>query len=179
MEKIMTYETLGFYTYSNGKLCKKLIKGFVIDFFGLNGMDMFDRSDEGELLAKQGILYVAPYNNPWYWMNRQAVFYTDEVLSVLIEQHQLSRDIPIVPTGYSMGGLAALVYSKYTAFHPVPCVANCPVCDLVYHFAERDDVPRTLYSAFFHYDMPFENGVSAASCFRNAGNRLSYLPLLF
>ncbi len=46
--------------------------------------------------------------------------------------------------------LAALIYSRYSKRTPVACVANCPVCDMVYHFNERPDLPRTIYSALFN-----------------------------
>ena len=48
-----------------------------------------------------------------------------------------------------MGGLSALVYTAYAKRTPTSCVASCPVCDLPYHYTERPDLPRTLYSAFF------------------------------
>ena len=49
-----------------------------------------------------------------------------------------------------MGGLSALVYTARAAITPAACVVNCPVCDLPYHYTERPDLPRTLYSAFWH-----------------------------
>ena len=57
------------------------------------------------------------------------------------------ENIPVVSTGGSMGGQSALVYCAYSKRTPVACVANCPVCDTVFHFTERPDLPRTLYSA--------------------------------
>jgi len=104
----------------------------------------------GTICAHNGILLVVPYNNPWAWMNRQAVAYTDEIVDVLMAHYQLPEDLPIVSTGGSMGGQSALVYTKYAKRTPAACVANCPVCDMPYHFTERPDLPRTLYSAFFH-----------------------------
>jgi dipeptidyl aminopeptidase/acylaminoacyl peptidase len=52
--------------------------------------------------------------------------------------------------GQSMGGLASLVYTRYAKRTPIACISNCPVCDLVYHFTERPDLPRTIYSAFWN-----------------------------
>ena len=45
---------------------------------------------------------------------------------------------------------SALTYMVYARHTPVACIANCPVCDLPFHYTERDDLPRTLYSAFYH-----------------------------
>ena len=107
-------------------------------------------SDSGEAMeyAAQNLLYVVPYNNPWCWMNDQAVHYTDEIRDVLREHYGLSDQIGVVSTGGSMGGLSALVYTANSRTTPIACVANCPVCDLPYHFTEREDLPRTLYSAY-------------------------------
>ena len=147
---IITYETLRSFAYVNDRIVAKPIRGIVLNFFGLNNKDMFneDKSD-AVYYAERGILFVVPYNNPWSWMNRQAVDYTDEILDVLIRQHNLPESIPIASTGGSMGGMAALVYSYYSKRTPAVCVANCPVCDMPYHYTERPDLPRTIYSAYF------------------------------
>lgn len=151
MNKLITFETIRNFAYVNHEICQKPIRGIVLCFFGLGNKDMIkDESTEGEYFGEQGILYVHPYNNPWNWMNRQAVAYTDEILDVLIEALGLDDNIPIVSTGGSMGGMSALVYAYYARRTPVACVANCPVCDMPYHLTERPDLPRTLYSAFWH-----------------------------
>ena len=85
-------------------------------------------------------------------MNAQAVAYTDEIIDVLFEKFDLPETTPVVSMGQSMGGLASLVYTRYSKRTPVGCIANCPVCDLVYHFTERPDLPRTIYSALWHED---------------------------
>lgn len=163
MEKIITYDQLDKYAYSNDRICKMPLKGIVLEFFGLGCMSMFDEdTDMGRFFADQGILYVIPYNNPWAWMNRQAVEYTDEIVDVLVKRYQLD-DIPIVATGGSMGGQSALVYMTYAKRTPVACVVNCPVCDMPYHFTERPDLPRTLYSALFHEASTMEEALRAIS----------------
>lgn len=164
MEKIITYENLRNFAYSNDKIVEGEIKGIVLDFFGLGGMHMFkgDFADAKEF-AKEGVLFVIPYTNPWCWMNKSAVDYTDEILDVLFEKYNLAPDTKVVSTGGSMGGLSALVYTRYAKRTPVACVTNCPVCDLVYHFTEREDLPRTLYSAFFECDGTFEDALKAHS----------------
>lgn len=164
MNKIITYDTLRRFAYSNDKICNTPIKGIAISFFGLGETKMFDEdTEEGAEFARKGIIYVIPYNNPWAWMNRQAVNYTDEIIGVLMSRYNLPEDIPIVSTGGSMGGQSALVYTVLAKHTPVACVANCPVCDLPFHFGERPDLPRTLYSAFYNEDGSMEEILKGAS----------------
>ena len=164
MEKIITYENLRNFAYSNDRLIKGKIRGIVLFFYGLgfSSMQNNDPADAKEYAA-QGILYVVPYCNPWCWMNREAVQLTDEIISVLVDHYALSDEVRMVSTGISMGGLAALTYCAYAERTPIACVANCPVCDLPYHFTEREDLPRTLYSAFFSYDGDIEEAMRSAS----------------
>lgn len=164
MEKIITYETLRSFAYSNDKLIKGNIKGIVLNFYGLGGMTIYDK-DPGDALeyAEKGIIYVIPYYNPWAWMNKQAVSYTDEIISVLCDKYGLGDNVKVVSTGGSMGGLSALVYCVYAKITPCACVANCPVCDLPYHYTERPDLPRTLYSAFGEYDGDMKSALESAS----------------
>ena len=42
MNKIMTYDNLRKFTYSNDKICTKPIKGIVLAFFGLRGSELYD-----------------------------------------------------------------------------------------------------------------------------------------
>ena len=164
MEKIITYENLRSFAYSNDKLIKGEIKGIVVDFFGLGGMSMYNE-DPGTALeyAEKNIMFLVPYYNPWSWMNRQAVNYTDEIISVLCEKYGLGDSVKVVSTGGSMGGLSALVYCAYARITPCACVTNCPVCDLVYHFGERPDLPRTIYSAFYEYDGSIDDALKSCS----------------
>ena len=164
MEKIINYENLRSFAYSNDKLIKGEIKGIVVDFFGLGGMSMYN-DDSGVALeyAEKNILFLVPYYNPWSWMNKQAVDYTDEIISVLCEQYGLGDSVKVVSTGGSMGGLSALVYCAYAKITPCACVTNCPVCDLVYHFGERPDLPRTIYSAFYEYEGSMEDALKSCS----------------
>ena len=62
-----------------------------------------------------------------------------------------------------MGGQSALVYMAYASRTPVACAANCPVCDLPFHFTERPDLPRTLYSAFGTYEGTWQQALESAS----------------
>lgn len=164
MEKIFTLENLHHFAYCNGHICTKPIRGLVIAFFGLGAQDMYSEdTKEGLMYGEKGILYLLPYQNPWAWMNRQTVDFTDELIDVLFKAYDLPENLPIVSTGGSMGGLSALVYTAYAKRVPVACVANCPVCDLPYHYTERPDLPRTLYSAFAAYQGSLETALRSAS----------------
>ncbi len=147
--KIINYENLRSFAYSNDKLIKGEINGVAIDFFGLGCQAMYkDDTRLGKLLSEHNILFFVPYSNPWGWMNKQEIALTDEIIDVLFKHFNLNEKTPIVSTGGSMGDLCSLVYAYYAKRTPVACVSNCPVCDLPFHFTEREDLPRTLYSAF-------------------------------
>ncbi len=164
MEKIINYNNLRDFTYSNDLIVKHPIRGIVLDFFGLGGHEMFtDDSDKAKSFAEKGIIFLLPYYNPWSWMNKGTVEYVDEIVDVLIAYYKLPEDIAIVSTGGSMGGLSALVYTRYAKITPVACVANCPVCDLPYHYTERSDLPRTLYSAFYNYEGSMDEALKSNS----------------
>ena len=164
MEKIITYETLRNFTYSNDDLIKGEIKGFILNFMGLGFSSMYSNDSDGDFYAEKGLVYLIPYFNPWSWMNKQTVDFVDEIIEVICEKYSLDREnTKIVSTGGSMGGLSALVYCSYAKITPCACATVCPVCDLVYHFTERPDLPRTLYSAFGGYDGTFEDALKSAS----------------
>lgn len=164
MEKIITYENLRSFTYSNDRLIKGSIKGIVINFHGL-GVSSMCNDDPGDALefAEEGIIYLHPYYNPWCWMNEQTVSYVDEIVDVICDGYSLGGDVKIVSSGGSMGGLGALVYCVYSKRMPSACVANCPVCDLPFHMTERSDLPRTLYSAFANFDGTMEEALRSRS----------------
>ncbi len=164
MEKIITFENLRKFSYCNSQICKKPLKGLVVSFMGLGSTNIFvEDTEEGVLFAENGILFVIPYQNPWAWQNKQNIAYTDEIIDVLFKEYKLPDGFPIVSIGGSMGGLSALTYMAYAKRTPVACVANCPVCDLPYHFTERPDLPRTLYSSFYNYECSFQEALESAS----------------
>ncbi len=171
MEKIITIENLHNFAYCNDNICKESIKGLVVFFRGLGDSTMVDENvengdyfaKEGVRFAEHGILYLVPYQNPWAWQNKQNVFFTDEIIDVLFKAYNFPTDFPIVSVGVSMGGLSAITYMAYAKRTPIACVANCPVCDLVYHFTERPDLPRTLYSAFYNYDCSLNEALKTVS----------------
>jgi len=164
MEKIITIDNLRNFAYCNNSICAQPIRGVALSFFGLGGKDMYDEDTEvGRMYAEKGILFLIPYYNPWSWMNRQTVDLVDELVDVLFQTYALPEDTPVISTGGSMGGLSALVYTAYASRTPAACVTNCPVCDLVYHFTERADLPRTLYSAFGTYPGTMDEAMATAS----------------
>jgi len=164
MEKIINYEDFRRFAYVNDKICKRPIKSIIISFFGLGGAAMYGNdTTDGEFYAEHGFLYLVPYNNPWAWMNKQALAYTDELVDVLIEALNLKKDIPIISTGGSMGGQSALVYTAYSRHNVVSCVVNCPVCDMVFHYDEREDLPRTIYSALFNEKCSLDEALRSIS----------------
>lgn len=148
MKRVITPENVRMFAYVNDAICRRPIRGIAVEFMGLGGQSRFDaETPVGEKMARNGILYIVPYLNPWAWMNPQAVQITDEIIEAVMERCE-AADAPVISCGGSMGGQQALVYARYAKHTPVRCVVNCPVCDLPYHYTERPDLPRTLYSAF-------------------------------
>lgn len=155
MKSPITYENLRKFAYCNDHLISpEKIRGIVIFFNGLGGLKMTKVGEEdipdAVFFAEQNLIYLKPYGNPWAWMNRQQVAYADELIDILLDHYGLPKDFPVCSIGSSMGGLSSIVYTVYTKHNVIACAANCPVCDLVYHFGERVDLPRTLYSAFYY-----------------------------
>lgn len=164
MEKLITFDNLRQFCYCNDRICKRPIRGLVLFFPGMNTAKMYDGENEnGERFAERGILYVIPYQNPWAWQTEQNMAFAEEILDVLFRTYDLPDNLPIVSAGQSMGGLGALAYMVYAKRTPVACAAFCPVCDLPYHYTERPDLPRTLYSAFYHYDGSLEEALRSVS----------------
>lgn len=163
MEKIINIDNIRNFAYINDRVCKKPIAGIVLDFFGLGNTSVY-RSDtvKGEFYGEHSLLYVVPYYNPWCWMNAQTVAFVDELVSVLSDAFGLS-ELPVISAGESMGGQAALVYCAYSARTPAACAVNCPVCDVPFHYTERDDLPRTMYSALSGYNGTLDEALRSIS----------------
>ena len=149
MNKIININNLKQFCYLNDDLVKDNPIGLIIEFRGLGAQTMFAEYPQATIYSKNNILYMIPYLNPWNWMNKQACQEVEEIIEVIKEKYQI-EELKIASTGGSMGGLSALTYSAYAKTKPSIVVANCPVCDLEYHFHERNDLPRTLYSAFYN-----------------------------
>ena len=140
------------------------VKAVLLHFHGLGYVDMaFPMSDFERELARCGILTVYPYYGAWSWMNDVAVRLVDRLVQLIYEKYQVDQRAPLLSSGGSMGGLSALVYTRYAQHCPAACLANCPVCDLPYHYTERDDLPRTLYNAFGHYNGTLDQAMRSAS----------------
>lgn len=147
---VITYENLRLFCYSGDRLVSGEIKGIVLNFYGLGGAKMLQEDSPAAVwYAERGLIFVNPYTDPWDWMNPTAVALTDEIIDVLFDHYQLPDSTPIISSGGSMGGLCSIVYCRYARRTPAACVANCPVCDLPFHYTERPDLPRTLYAAFY------------------------------
>jgi alpha-beta hydrolase superfamily lysophospholipase len=146
MKTVITADNLRSFAYLNSAVLVGEPRGLVLEFKGLGGMDMYgEDTPRGVFFGKRGVLYCVPYLDPWSWMNPFAVRETDEIVDAVFSRY---GTLPLVSTGGSMGGLACLVYTRYGKITPAVCAANCPVCDLPYHYTEREDLPRTLYAAF-------------------------------
>lgn len=128
------------------------IRGVVLSFHGLGGGGLKNGPGTEELeWGRNGGLVVHPYYGPWAWMNRQARAMVDELVDAIYEAHGLPQRAPLICTGGSMGGQASLLYTRYAKRRVSACLANCPVCDMKYHFRERLDLPPTIRHAFLGY----------------------------
>lgn len=146
MERIKQFAWIG-----DEYLCGE-IKAVVLAFHGLGYSGMKNGPDTVELeWARAGCLVVFPYYGPWSWMNREARAFVDELVEAIYENYSLGREIPLISTGGSMGGLSALLYSRYSKMPVAACLALYPVCDTEYHMNERIDLPRTMHHAFRGY----------------------------
>ena len=165
------------FAYTNGRFLRETPKALVLSFHGLNNTSMItDHADFPLTCAEKGVLFAAPYDNPWSWMNDVAVRTVDAIVDALLKKYALD-DLPVVSTGGSMGGLSALIYARYSHHAIKACAAKYPVCDLPYHFTERPDLPRTIVSALAHYDMPLEQAMESISPLHQV-NQMPDIPYL-
>lgn len=160
----ITPENIDLFARNNLSILKMPVRGIVLEFHGLNYTEYTaPLSGFAEQCAHQGVIYLFPFYGPWSWMNNTAVKMIDRVIDAVFEKYGLPEKTPIISTGGSMGGQGALIYSLYAKRMPNACAANCPVCDLVFHYAERDDLPRSVYSAFSSYECGMAEAVRSAS----------------
>jgi dipeptidyl aminopeptidase/acylaminoacyl peptidase len=135
--------------FVGGGFVKGKVRAVVLRFHGLNAVNQKTGLDLDELeLAGRGGLVVYPYYGPWSWMNRAARKLTDEIVDLVYKEFSLEESVPLIITGGSMGGHAALNYAHYSKRKSVAVVCNCPVTDVRFCFTERPDVPRTFYHAY-------------------------------
>ena len=134
------------------------IRGVALAFHGLGMVNEKRFPDTTELeWARVGWLVVYPYYGPWNWMNREARAFVDELVDFVYAHFQLDDRLPLVSTGGSMGGLSALLYTRYAKRPISACLALYPVCDFKYHFSERPDLPRSIYASLRGYQDDLES----------------------
>lgn len=161
--KNITKDNLKRFAYTNEELLVNEPKGIVYEFHGLNdGISMnIPHTKLSYYFAEHSLIYIRPFYGPWNWMNRASVNMIDEITEVIYEKY--NKELPIASSGLSMGGLSGLIYTRYAKYTPTVCAVICPVCDLVYHYDERDDTARTLYAAFGGYDIPLTEAIALNS----------------
>ena len=139
--------------WTSHDLIGRSVRGIILRFAGLGSMDMkVGGADPMELeWSNFGGLVVHPFHEPWAWMNPPTQRFVDELVDALLLRHHLPTDTPVIATGGSMGGHGALVYSRYSRHRVIACLALWPVCNAVFHYSERVDIPRTMHHAFGSY----------------------------
>ena len=175
-------DTVSLYANTNENIIKLPIKGIIIELPGLGGssclggtMDMkpYDAAHITNY-AEKGILVAYMFPGPWSWGNKGAVRMTDALIDALIEKYRLDKDIPIVISGGSMGGLGSLNFASNTRHKLVGCAAACPVVDTVFSMEVHQHFPRSLICAVASLDMPFEDALKTISPMEN----VEKLPLI-
>ena len=128
------------------------ITSLMLRFSGLGAQhyDMYTADYEKPAISA-GALLVVPFHNPWAWMNARTVAFVDDLIDALIARHNLDPKTPIVATGGSMGGHAALAFTMNSRHVITGCVANCAPADLVFSYGERPDLPKTLHDSVGSY----------------------------
>ena len=126
-------------------------RGIQLIFHGLGCSNFGAFSTEELELAKIGYLPVFPFYGPWSWMSPVVVPFIDDVVESVFQYYGLPENAPILSTGGSMGGHSALIYPRYAKRPIAGVIAKCPVCDLEYHFSEREDLPRSMQFAYSCY----------------------------
>jgi alpha-beta hydrolase superfamily lysophospholipase len=132
---------------------KPPISGIVLRFMGLGGGGVKTDPDPQDLeWGQAGALTVCTYQDPWGWMNPRVIQFTDDLVDAIRLRYELAPEVPLLSTGGSMGGHAALLYSLKSRHRVAACLALWPVCDLPFHYTERFDLPRTMHHAFGSYE---------------------------
>ena len=140
------------FAWLNAEYVKGPVSGIVLRFPGLGSTGMKTDPDPADLEWGQvGALTVLAYQDPWGWMNPQTRNFIDDLVEVIRQRHGLGPKVPLISTGGSMGGHAALLYAIKSRHAIAACEAIFPVCDLPFHYTERVDLPRTMHHAFGNY----------------------------
>jgi pimeloyl-ACP methyl ester carboxylesterase len=147
----MDRKTVSEVAWVGREFVKGRIRGVALSFHGLGGGVKNGPTTEDRGWAQAGGLVVHPYYGPWAWMNRQARAMVDDLVDAIYAMHRLPDRTPLICTGGSMGGQGSLLYARYARRPVAACLANCPVCDMKYHFHERPDLPPTVRHALLGY----------------------------
>jgi hypothetical protein len=151
---VMRNDLLDLVSWNGFKSVQGPIRGIVIRFHGLGSMNMKSAADGGDLdMGAKGALMIEVFQDPWGWMNDATRDLFDEVVDGLRKRHGLSDALPLILTGGSMGGHAALAYTFRSRHRVTACQVCCPVCDLPFHYTERPDLPRTFHHAYGYSDI--------------------------
>ena len=170
---VIAPDTVDQFAYSNQALLLGTPRAVALNFHGLNAVALRTEPTAFEIAcAEHDVLSIWPYYGPWSWMNLASVRYVDDIVDAFYTRLGLPRETPLLSTGGSMGGLSAIIYTRYAHRTPEACFANCPVCDLPYHATERPDLPRTVYLAFARY----ECGLEQALIMHSPLHQVQYLP---
>lgn len=125
-------------------------RGIVLEFSG--GGPIKTEPSRGNLAFMQaGGVFVDAYVGPGSWMHEGVRSYLDQLVMGVRRRFDLGPDSPLILIGGSMGGHAALTYPMFSLPRVTAVYANCPVTDLVYHYAERPDLPRQMHHAFRNF----------------------------
>ncbi|BDI29506.1 hypothetical protein CCAX7_15570 [Capsulimonas corticalis] len=149
----MREELIDQVAWTGGQFLSGPIRGVILSFAGLGGTTKLKDGigDQEQEWANAGGLVVMPYYSPWAWMNPETVAFIDELIEAIRLKYGLAPETPVIATGGSMGGHAALAYTMNSRHAVARCYALSPVCDLLYHYGERPDLPRTFHAAYHSY----------------------------
>jgi len=139
----------------NDAWLKQPVRGVALSFHGLGGgIHGAAASTLEREYGEMGVLVAHPYYGPWSWMNREARALVDDLVATVYARFPLGDGVPLFSTGGSMGGCSALLYTRYGKKTPAATIAMFPVCDTVFHYTERPDLPASFYCAYGHYAEP-------------------------
>ena len=149
-ETWITETNLDQFAQNNLATVKEPIRGIVVTHRWCGEVSFAPTSDGSFYpgFGEQGIVVLAPYQNPWCWMNDAAVRFTDAVVDRVLTRYGLPEDTPIVSAGVSMGGVSAINYAMRSCHHVVSALANCSPHDLMAQCRLDGQFARTFVSAF-------------------------------
>jgi len=144
----VTAGNLDRFAWTNLKFLRSPVRGIAVFHHALGWTPALTPPDGWQrALAEKGVVCLQPFTGPWCWENDRAVALTDRLVSLVKEKYNLPAGVPVVSAGSSSGGQGALVWPCYSRHRVSAILANCPVCDLADHAAQRPDVLRTVADA--------------------------------